>query len=153
MPATTPAPLLLSRLSLHLSAGWLQIRRLFLQKLPLLGCVAAQTPNLLRRLRPRWNASTNTQLLPLSLSQCHFFSLSLLLSLSLLDMHVPSRPVWLPPWQEMGTLLRQALFTLQLNTETFFPQRFDDSPAKLQMWTKFSSAGSTVFDFLPENTQ
>lgn len=66
----------------HLSAIWHWISRLFLQRLPLLGCITAQTPNLLRRLWPHWNASTNTQPLPLLLSLllsvlCIFFSLKL----------------------------------------------------------------------------
>lgn len=66
----------------HLSAIWHWISRLFLQRLPLLGCITAQTPNLLRRLWPHWNASTNTQPLPLSLSLflsvlCIFFRLKL----------------------------------------------------------------------------
>lgn len=67
----------------HLSAIWHWISRLFLQRLPLLGCITAQTPNLLRRLWPHWNASTNTQPLPLSLSLflsvlCIFFRLKLM---------------------------------------------------------------------------
>lgn len=64
----------------HLSAIWHWISRLFLQRLPLLGCITAQTPNLLRRLWPHWNASTNTQPLPLSLFLsvlCIFFRLKL----------------------------------------------------------------------------
>lgn len=65
------------------------------------GCIAAQTPNLLWRLWPRWNASTNTQpQLALSLCCCHthplsfFFPVLKSLSLSLLDMNLPLPPLF-----------------------------------------------------------
>lgn len=97
----------------HLSVIWLRISCLFLQRLPRLGCIAAQTPNLLRRLWPRWNASTNTQTLPLSHSHCHthslfFFCLKLSLSLALRHEHI------LPPCLTSPLPENENLLTLQL---------------------------------------
>lgn len=87
----------------RLSVIWQQISRLFLQKgLPRLSCIVAQTPTLLRRLWPRWNASTNTQ--PLHLFLC----------LSLGREHILT-PCLASPWsQKMGTHLLQALCTLHI---------------------------------------
>lgn len=88
--------------ALGLPVIWHQISSLFL---PRLGCIVTRTPNLLQRLWPCWNASTNTQPLPLSLTlaviHSHCFIFFVLNSPTLPETSL----AWLPACQKMGTCL------------------------------------------------